>query len=113
MFVPLPTPLTRATVAVLANWLAERGDDPQGPVLPTRRGSPLSRDAVADLVAKYVERAAKTCPSLAAKEVTPYTLRHTAAMALQMSDVARTASFGMVCNQEPIRVFGFRACGRR
>jgi integrase len=39
-------------------------------------------------------------------------LRHFMATEMQMSDVARTASLGMVRDQEPIRVFGFRACGQ-
>jgi integrase len=34
-------------------------------------------------------------------------LRHTWATLAQMSDVARTASFGMVRDQEPISLFGF------
>ena len=44
--------------------------------------------------------------------VTAHQFRHTLGTRLKMSDVARTASFGMVRDQEPIRVFGFRACGR-
>jgi site-specific recombinase XerD len=46
------------------------------------RGIPLSRDAVAHLLAKYVQKAAPGCPSLDSKTVTPHTLRHSAAMAL-------------------------------
>ena len=34
------------------------------------------------LVAKHVATAGKSCPSLAAKKVTPHTLRHGAAMAM-------------------------------
>ncbi len=37
---------------------------------------------MAVLVAKHVKAAAGTCPSLAAKQVTPHVLRHTAAMRL-------------------------------
>ncbi len=40
--------------------------------------------------------------------ITCHDLRHTYAMRLKMSDVARTASFGMVRDQETIRVLGFR-----
>ncbi|WP_442939335.1 tyrosine-type recombinase/integrase [Nonomuraea sp. SYSU D8015] len=52
------------------------------PLFPNHTGRRLSRDAVADLLAKYVPVAARTCPTLASKNVTPHTLRHTAAMAL-------------------------------
>ena len=48
----------------------------------TSRGQPLSRDAVAKMITKHAARAAVDCPSIAAKHVTPHTLRHSAAMAL-------------------------------
>jgi integrase/recombinase XerD len=76
------TPLTPAAAAVLRNWLAERGGTGTDPLFPTRRGTRLSRDAVERLLAKHVAAAASTCPSIAAKHVTPHVLRHSAAMAL-------------------------------
>ena len=75
------TPLTPHTVQVLAVWLAEQ-HDPAGPLFATRAGTPLSRDAVEHLVTRHAATAARTCPSLEAKSVTPHTLRHTAAMNL-------------------------------
>jgi len=76
------TPLTSQTAKILRVWLAERGGGPDDPLFPTRTGGPLSPDAIAWLVAKHAKRAATTCPSIAAKNVTPHTLRHTAAMSL-------------------------------
>jgi integrase/recombinase XerD len=76
------TPLTKQTVAVLRAWLPEAGPASSGPAFPTRRGTPMSADAVQRLVAKHAKAAAPNCPSIAAKHVTPHTLRHTAAMAL-------------------------------
>jgi integrase/recombinase XerD len=76
------TPLTAATTAVLGNWLAERGGLPADPLFITRRGTPLSRDALERRIAKYTAIAAKTCPSLLEKKVSPHTLRHSAAMRL-------------------------------
>jgi integrase/recombinase XerD len=76
------TPLTRQTVAVLRTWLAERGSTPGDPLFPARTGHHLSRDAVEQLVAKHATAAAATCPSLTGKNITPHTLRHSAAMAL-------------------------------
>jgi integrase len=81
------TPLTRQTVDVLREWLAERGGTATEPVFPTRRGTHLSRDAVERLVTKYAQIAARTCPSLAGKNITPHVLRHSAAMALLHSGV--------------------------
>jgi integrase/recombinase XerD len=50
-------------------------------------GGPMTRHNLGHLVAKYVEAAAATCPGLAAKNVTPHTLRHSTAMALLASGV--------------------------
>jgi site-specific recombinase XerD len=76
------TPLTPAAAAVLRDWLAERGGTGADPLFPTRRGTRLSRDAVERLLTKHAAAAARTCPSIAAKHVTPHVLRHSAAMAL-------------------------------
>lgn len=76
------TPLTRQTVRVLQVWLAEHHTAPSDPLFPTRAGHPLSRDAVERLVGKHAAHAAASCPTIAAKNITPHTLRHSAAMAL-------------------------------
>ena len=81
------TPLTRNVAATLRVWLRERQGDPADPLFPTSRGRPLTRDAVAFLVAKHNRTAAQTCPTLAGKTVTPHVLRHTAAMRLLLAGV--------------------------
>jgi integrase/recombinase XerD len=81
------TPLTPATVTVLRSWLGERGGLPAAPLFITRRGTPLSRDALERRIAKYTATAATTCPSLLEKKVAPHTLRHSAAMRLLSAGV--------------------------
>jgi site-specific recombinase XerD len=81
------TPLTRHTVNALRTWLAERGGHPDDPLFASRSGRPLSPDAVERLVSKHTTTAAAACPSIQAKNVTPHTLRHSAAMALLHSGV--------------------------
>ena len=76
------TPLTPATVTVLRAWLGERGGLPADPLFLTRRGTPLSRDALERRIAKYTAIAAKTCPALLEKKVSPHVMRHSAAMRL-------------------------------
>jgi integrase/recombinase XerD len=76
------TPLTSGMVAVMRVWLAERAGQTAEPVFPTRTGKVLSRDALEHRLAKYVEIAARTCPSVGQKTVTMHVLRHTAAMRL-------------------------------
>lgn len=76
------TPLTEQTAAVVDTWMRERDGQPTDPLFPTRRGTALSRDAVALLVAKYTNIACDQCPTLQHKTVTPHVLRHSAAMSL-------------------------------
>ena len=81
------TPLTGETVAVLRQWLTERGGAPEEPLFPTRQGRPLSRYTVGLLVSKHANTAAAGCPTLMAKRVTPHVLRHTTAMLLRAKEV--------------------------
>lgn len=64
------TPLTAHTVGVLTGWLATRRPAGTDPLFATRRGTALSQDAVARLVAKHTATATRICPSLQAKHVT-------------------------------------------
>lgn len=84
------TPLTATTVEILRAWLTERACRPADPVFPTRQGRPLSQDAIAKLLRKYVGATAPDCPSIATKRITPHTLRHTAAMRLLHAGVTTT-----------------------
>jgi integrase/recombinase XerD len=76
------TPLTATTITILKGWLAERAARPADPLFPTRRGTPLSRDGLERLVARHAATAARSCPTIAEKRLSPHTLRHTAAMRL-------------------------------
>ena len=58
-------------------------------VFPNARGKSLSGDGVRYILAKYVGIAAKECPSLRQKNVTPHVLRHTMAMELLQAGVDR------------------------
>lgn len=76
------TPLQTDAVAALKAWMSEIPTAPDGPLFPSARGGRLSPDALQRLVARHVETAALTCPSLKGRTVTPHTLRHSTAMAL-------------------------------
>jgi integrase/recombinase XerD len=76
------TPLTRQTAAAIRNWTNERPPGPATPVFAGHRETPLTRSAIAKMVARHVRSASASCPSLAGKRISPHTLRHTAAMRL-------------------------------
>jgi len=84
------TPLTKSANRVLSAWIKEAGRDEEKFLFPSLSGGQLSHDAVQDLVHKHVAVAAKTCPSLGKKRVTPHVLRHTAAMELMQAGVDRS-----------------------
>jgi integrase/recombinase XerD len=76
------TPLRPDVIAVLKEWLAERGGDPNDTVFPSSRGTRMSSDALERLVVRHASTACMSCASLSGKTVTPHTLRHSAAMDL-------------------------------
>jgi integrase/recombinase XerD len=84
------TPLTKAATMALRS-LASHAEPQQGaPVFVSRRGGPMSRDAVERVIAKYTATAANRCPSLKTKRISPHSLRHTSAMRLIAAGVERT-----------------------
>lgn len=84
------TPLRRDAVATLRSWLEVCGGTSDHPLLPSSRGGRLSRDAVERRLSKYVAIAAKRCPSLKKKRVSPHVLRHSTAMDLLQRGVDRS-----------------------
>ena len=83
------TPLDRPTVTTMRRYLAGLATEP-AVLFPTRGGTPMSADAVARRLSKHLAAAARSCPTLGAKNVTPHTLRHTAAMRLLHAGIDTT-----------------------
>jgi integrase/recombinase XerD len=84
------TPLRKEAVTALRMWLRERQGHAPDVLFPSARGTPLSRDGVEYLLAKYVATAREPCPSLKSKRVSPHVLRHSAAMDLLQHGVDRS-----------------------
>lgn len=76
------TPLRPDVSAALQQWMVEQRGEPSDPVFPSSRGGSLSADALQRLVTRHAATAGLACPSMRTKNVTPHTLRHTAAMDL-------------------------------
>jgi site-specific recombinase XerD len=83
------TPLAKTAAAVLKAWLREPAKHNTEVLFPSAGGGRLSPDSVADLLAKHVAVACKSCVSLRKKHVTPHVLRHSMAMGLLQAGVDR------------------------
>ena len=84
------TPLAKSTASAVGAWINRQGKGDAKFLFPNARGDRLSADAGQHLVARHVEAARATCPSLVKKRVTPHVLRHTAAMELLQAGVDRS-----------------------
>lgn len=80
-------PLWKGTANRLRVWLQRIDRSAEAPVFPNRRGKPLSRSGVEYRLRVALAHAARRCPSLAAKQISPHTLRHTTAMHLLQAGV--------------------------
>jgi integrase/recombinase XerD len=80
-------PLWKSTANQLRAWLPQIDQSPHAPVFPNRAGKPITRSGVEHRLSLAVRTASKDCPSLAARRISPHTLRHTTAMHLLQSGV--------------------------
>jgi integrase/recombinase XerD len=96
------TPLRREARTILRDWLDERRSTSGEPLFCGPQGRQLSRDAIRRLVERHTTNAARVCPSLATKHVTPHTLRHSCAMNLLRNGVD-TATIALWLGHEDIR----------
>lgn len=75
-------PLWKSTAAHLKQWLAHTPGLPTAPLFTNQTGQRLSRFGIAFRLQCAVTQAARTCPSLKGRAISPHILRHTAAMHL-------------------------------
>lgn len=84
------TPVTKDLARLLTDWQNENRHEPRAdtPVF-TAQGSTraMSTDAVAQRLHVIAQRAARLCPSLESKTISPHVLRHTTAMRMLHSGI--------------------------
>lgn len=80
-------PLWKSTAKQLRAWLPRIDQSPDAPVFPNRAGKPMTRSGIEHRLSLAVRTASKRCPSLAARRISPHTIRHTTAMHLLQSGV--------------------------
>lgn len=82
-------PLWTETVHAIKTYLAARAvhSDEAVPLFVNTAGNRLSRFGLRHIITHRVAEAAKVCPSLFTRKVTPHTWRHTTAMHLLQSNV--------------------------
>jgi len=81
-------PLWKSTVSAIRAWLQlNQHLQPEHPLLPNRKGRTMTRSNVAQRLRLAVKTAAAKHPELAARNISPHTIRHTTAMHLLQAEV--------------------------
>lgn len=80
-------PLLKPIAQELKAALAQSPHQPAALVFQNRFGQPLTRWGVEKRLRRTVQQAARHCPSLKGRRVSPHTFRHTTAMRLLQADV--------------------------
>lgn len=94
-------PLWKSTAAQLRAWLLRIDRSPDAPVFSNRSGARLSRSGVEQRLGVALSTAAKRCPSLAGRRISPHTLRHTTAMHLLQAGVDITVIALWLGHEDP------------
>jgi len=86
-------PLTKEGAAAIRAWLSLRGEALVPELFLNARGKNMTRSGFEYVLRRHVKTAAKSCPSLLKKRISPHKLRHTCALiALQATRDIRKVS---------------------
>ena len=100
-------PIWKPTGRIIRDWIRKNQIRDEQWIFTNHRGEQLTREGVAHRLAMLVQTAAKTCPSLLQKHITPHTFRHTAAMHLLQSGVALEVIALWLGHERPVTTHGY------
>lgn len=100
-------PLWKETAVEIRHWMQYVGLRAEQPLVPSRRGLPMTRSSVADRISLAVTAAIKTCPQLQQRKVSPHTLRHSTAMHLLQAGVDITVIALWLGHESPVTTHGY------
>lgn len=80
-------PLWPSTATQIRRWLPRITATPDQPLFPNRSGGHMTRSAVTDRLKLACKLAAARCPQLAARHISPHTVRHATAMHMLQAGV--------------------------
>jgi integrase/recombinase XerD len=78
-------PLWKETATAVRAWLVIRGTAVAPELFVNARGQAMSRSGFEYILDKHVETAARQCPSLSTRHVSPHSLRHSCALTILQS----------------------------
>ena len=86
-------PLWKETATAVRAWLAIRGTAVAPELFVNARGQAMTRSGFEYILDKHVASAARQCPSLSTKNVSPHSLRHSCALTILQStkDIRRVS----------------------
>jgi site-specific recombinase XerD len=100
-------PLWKSTARLLSRWLADNPGPNDRPLFPNRDGRPMTRSGVAFRLQLATTQAARSCPSLRGRRISPHTLRHTTAMHLLQAGVDITVIALWLGHASPTTTHGY------
>ena len=100
-------PLWKETAVEIRHWLKYADLRPDQPIVPTRKGLPMTRTNVADRLTLAITAASKQCPQMAERKISPHTWRHTTAMHLLQAGVDITVIALWLGHESPVTTHGY------
>ena len=95
-------PLWKETAVEIRAWIKHHDLQPNQPLISSRQGGPMTRSNIAERLALMVSAAAKQCPTLINRRITPHILRHSIAMHMLQAGVDITVIALWLGHESPV-----------